>query len=124
MSACILLYHTFCVLFHYLVSTLDRLSCIVLGFQMLEFSSPHIGFTDGTSHSTQNLTSAAWAIYAPTSELISLRGVCFGRATNNIVEYSTVIELLINSISLGIRHLVIQLDLQLIVLQLSNVYAI
>jgi ribonuclease HI len=124
MSACILLYHTFCVLFRYLVSALDRLSCIVLGFQMSEFSSPHIGFADGASRSTQNLASAAWAIYAPTSELISLRGVCLGRATNNIAEYSIIIELLIDAISLGIRHLVIRLDSQLVVLQLSNVYAI
>jgi hypothetical protein len=116
MSACILLYHIFCVLFCYLVSSLDRLSCVVLGFQMSEFSSPHISFIDYASHSTQNLASAAWAIYTPTSELISLRGVCLGRVTNNIVEYSIVIELLIDVISLGISHLVIRLDSQLVVL--------
>jgi hypothetical protein len=124
MSACILLYHTFCVLFYYLVSALDRLSCIVLGFPMSEFSSPHIGFVDGASHSTQNLASVAWAIYAPTSELIILRGVYLDRATNNIAEYSVVIELLIDVISLGIYNLVIRLDSQLVVLQLSNIYAI
>ena len=127
MSSCILLYHTFCyfsMLFCYLISTLDHLSCVVLGFQMLKSSLSHIGFADGASHSTQNLSSIAWAIYAPTNELITLRGVCLGRATNNIVQYSSIIELLINSISLDIRHLVAQLDSQLIVLQLSNVYAI
>jgi hypothetical protein len=128
MSACILLYHIvvcyFSVLFPYLVSTLDRLSCIVLGFHMSESSLPHFGFTDGTSRSTQNLASAAWAIYAPTNELISLHGVCLGCATNNIAEYSAVIELLTESISLCIHHLVIRLDLYLVVLQLSNVYVI
>jgi ribonuclease HI len=67
---------------------------------MLESSLPHIGFADGASRSTQNLSSTAWAIYAPTNELITLRGVCLGRATNNIAEYSTVIELLIDAISL------------------------
>jgi hypothetical protein len=72
MSACILLYHTFCVLFRYLVSALDCLSCVVLGLQMSEFLSPHIGFADGVIRSTRNLASVAWAIYAPTSELISL----------------------------------------------------
>jgi ribonuclease HI len=91
---------------------------------MSESSLPHIGFADGASHSTQNLASTAWAIYAPTNELISLRGVCLGRATNNIAKYSVIIELLTNSISLGICHLVIRLDSQLVVLQLSNVYAI
>jgi ribonuclease HI len=83
---------------------------------MSESSPPHMGFADGASHSTQNLASTTWAIYAPTNELISLRGVCLGRATNNIVEYSTVIELLIDVISLDIRHLVIRLDSQLVVL--------
>jgi ribonuclease HI len=70
-------------------------------------SLPYIGFTDGASRSTQNLASAAWEIYAPTNELISLHGVCLGRATNNIVEYSAVIELLTDAISLGICHLVV-----------------
>jgi ribonuclease HI len=91
---------------------------------MSEYSLPYIGFADGAIHSTQNLASAAWAIYAPTNELISLRGVCLGRATNNIAEYSVMIELLVDAISLGFRHLVVQLDSQLVVLQLSNVYSI
>ena len=49
-------------------------------------SLPYIDFVDGASRSTQNLASAAWEIYAPTDELISLHGVCLGHATNNIVE--------------------------------------
>jgi ribonuclease HI len=57
-------------------------------------------------------------------ELISLRGIFLGRATNNIAEYSAVIELLANSNSLGIHHLIIRLDSQLVVLQLNNVYSI
>jgi hypothetical protein len=96
----------------------------VFDFQMSEYSLPYIGFADGASHSTQNLASAAWDIYAPTNELISLRGVCLGRATNNITEYSAVIELLVDAISFGIRRLVVRLDSQLVVLQLSNVYSI
>jgi ribonuclease HI len=80
--------------------------------------------TDGVSRSTQNLASSAWEIYAPTNELISLHDICLGRATNNIVEYSAVIKLLTDAISLGIRHLVVRLDSHLVVLQLSNVYAI
>ena len=93
-------------------------------FQMSESSLPYIGFADGASRNTQNLASAAWAIYAPTNELVSLRGVCLGRTTNNIAEYSVVIELLVDAISLGICHLVVRLDSQLVVPQLSNVYTI
>jgi ribonuclease HI len=91
---------------------------------MSESSLPYIGFTDGASRSTQNLASTTWEIYAPTNELVSLRGVCLGRATNNIVEYSVVIELLIDAILLEIHHLVVRLNSQLVVLQLSNVYTI
>jgi ribonuclease HI len=97
---------------------------VVFDFQMSEYSLPYIGFADGTSRSTRNLASTAWAIYAPTNELISLRGICLGRATKNIVEYSIIIELLVDAISLGIRHLVVRLDSHLVVLQLSNVYSI
>jgi ribonuclease HI len=91
---------------------------------MSKSSLPYLGFTDCASRSTQNLASVAWAIYTPTNKLISLRGVCLGRATNNIAEYSTVIELLVNAISLRIHHLVVRLDSQLVVLQLSNIYSI
>jgi hypothetical protein len=91
---------------------------------MSVFSLPYIGFFDGSSHSTQNLVSVSWAIYEPTNELISLCGIFLGCANNNIEEYSVVIELFTDSISLEILHLIIQIDSQLLVLQLSNVYSI
>jgi hypothetical protein len=97
----------FCVLFRYLVSTPSFLPCVVLSFQVSVSSLPHIGFTDAASRSTQNLASVAWEIYAPTNELISLHSVCLSRETNNITEYSAVIELLTDAISLGICHLVV-----------------
>jgi ribonuclease HI len=121
------MYHTECVCyfsFSFDVIWSLPLRDVVFDCQMSEYSLPYIGFADGASRSTRNLASAAWAIYAPTNELISLRGICLGRATNNIAEYSTVVELLVDAISLGIRHLVVRLDSQLVVLQLSNVYSI
>jgi ribonuclease HI len=74
---------------------------------MSESSLPYHGFADGASRSTQNLAYVAWAIYSPTNELISLHGVCLVRATNNIAEYSVIIELLLDAILLGIHRLVI-----------------
>jgi hypothetical protein len=91
---------------------------------MSVFSLPYIAFVDGASRSTQNLVSNAWEIYAPKDELINLHGVFLGHATNNIVEYNAVIELLTDAISLDICHLIVRLDSQLVVLQLSNVYSI
>jgi ribonuclease HI len=70
-------------------------------------SLPYIGFIDGASHSTENLNSVAWEVYAPTNEIINLQGVCLGRATNNITEYNAVIQLLTDAISLGIRHFIV-----------------
>jgi ribonuclease HI len=57
-------------------------------------SSVYFGFTDGASRHTQNLASAAWVIYSPTNQLVSVGGVCLRETTNNVVEYSIVIELL------------------------------
>lgn len=79
------MYHILvCFSFVFFFLPSNCLSFIVLGLHMYEFSLPYIGFTDGSSHSIQNLASAAWAIYAPTDELISLLGICLGRETNNI----------------------------------------
>jgi ribonuclease HI len=83
---------------------------------MSVYSLPHIGFADGASRSTQNLASASLAIYAPMNELINLHGVCLGRETNDITKYNAVIEFLTDAISLGIHHLIVRIDSQLVVL--------
>ena len=84
----------------------------------------YIGFADGACRSTQNISSAAWVIYSPSDELVSMHGVSLGQTTNNIAEYSAVIELLSESISFGIRSLIVRLDSELVVLQLNRFYAI
>ena len=53
-----------------------------------------------------------------------MHGVSLGQTTNNIVEYSAVIELLSESISFGIQSLIVRLDSKLVVLQLNRVYTI
>jgi len=74
------------------------------------YATPHIGFVDGACHSTRNLSSVASAIYDPQSELIYHQGIYLDHTTNNIVEYSVVIELLSEAIALDIRELVVNLD--------------
>ena len=86
-------------------------------------SAPYVGFADGACCSTCNLSSVAWAIYDPHGELIDLQGVCLGRTTNNVAEYSAVIELLAEAVDLGIRALVVNLDSQLVVHQLNGRYS-
>ena len=83
-----------------------------------------VGYADGVSRSSWNLSSAAGAIFDPGDELVSLIGVCIGRSTNNIIEYSTLIELLSDGITHGIGRLVVRLDSQLVILQLTGIYSI
>ena len=66
--------------------------------------APYVGFADGACCSTHYLSSTAWVIYDPHGELIDLQGVCLGCTTNNVSEYSVVIELLAEATNLGIRN--------------------
>ena len=84
----------------------------------------YIGFADGDFRSTQNISFAAWVIDSPSDELVSMHGVSLDQTTNNIAEYSAMIELLYELISFGIRSLIVRLDSELVVLQLNRVYAI
>ena len=118
------MYHTLVCFLSFLFQPSNCLPCLVLGFHMSTFSLPYIGFADGSSRSTRNLASDAWEIYSPTDKLINLHGIFLGCATNNIAEYSAVIELLTDAISLGIRHLIARINSQLVVLQLRNIYSI
>ena len=91
---------------------------------MLNILESFVGYADEASHSTQNLSSAAWAIFTPSGELVSFRGICIGRSTKNIAKYNLLIELLSDAISLGIHQIMIRLDSQLIVLQVTGIYTI
>jgi ribonuclease HI len=83
-----------------------------------------IGYADGASRHTRRLASAAWVIFTPRGQLLSSGGICLGNTTNNVVEYSAVIELLRDAQSFGISHLRVYLDAQLVVSQLNRVYRV
>ena len=91
---------------------------------MYESLEPFVGDVDGASRSTQNLSSAAWAIFSPSGKLVSFQGICIGRSTKNITKYSALIELLSDAISLSICRIIVRLDSQLVVLQLTNIYTV
>jgi ribonuclease HI len=54
----------------------------------------------------------AWVIFTPGGQLLSSRGICMDEATNNVVQYNTMIELLRDALSHGIYHLQVYLDAQ------------
>src|ERR1700733_1104883 len=87
--------------------------------QVLMDDLVYFGFADGASRHTRNLVSAAWVLYYPTNQLMVSRGICIGPASNNMAEYTVVINLLSVEISYGIDLLVVYLDSQLIVSQLN-----
>ena len=73
-------------------------------------SSIYIGFADGASHHTQNSSSATWVIYTPMGQVLSSGGICLWPSSNNVVEYSPIIELLCDAISHGVHSLEVCLD--------------
>ena len=83
-----------------------------------------IRFTDDASRHTQRLSSIAWVIFSPQGQLLSSGGIYLGDTTNNITEYSAVIELFHDALSLGISHLWVYLDAHLVVSHLNGVYCV
>ena len=61
-----------------------------------------VGFADGASCHTCNLASAAWVFYSTSGQLVSSGGAFLDPVTNNVAQDRAVIELLWDSLSLGI----------------------
>jgi ribonuclease HI len=87
-------------------------------------SEVFVGYADSASRHTRRLASTAWVIFTPQGQLLSSGGICLGDSTNNVAEYSEVIELLRDTLSLSISHLWVYLDTQLVVSQLNRVYQV
>ena len=85
-------------------------------------SSTYIGFADGASRHTQHSASAASLIYTPMGQVLSSGGVCLRPSSNNVAEYSAIIELLQDAISHGVLSLEVHLDSKLVVSQLNGLY--
>jgi ribonuclease HI len=87
-------------------------------------SEVFIGYADGVSRHTWTLASAAWVIFTPQGQLLFSGGICLGDTTNNVAEYSAVIEFLRDTLSLGISRLRVYLEDQLVVSQLNRIYRV
>ena len=98
--------------------------CFLSLLQMDYTSNRYMGFTDGASRWSSNLTSAAWVIYSPSHELIHIDEICMGSATNNQAKYDGVNGLLATTLQLGVHHLDVFLEFQLLVSQLNNYYQV
>ena len=84
--------------------------CFPSLLQMDPTSDRYIGFANGASRCSPNLTSAAWVIYSLSYELIHINGICMGGATNKQAEYDAVNGLLVTTLQLGVHHLDVFLE--------------
>ena len=79
-------------------------------YHILVLQMAFYSFTDGAFHHTLKLASAAWVLYSPTEDLVSLGAVYLGPATNNIAEYEAVIGLLTEATSQDVHDIVVLMD--------------
>ena len=84
----------------------------------------HIGYTNGMNRCSRNTASAAWVIFNPGNEFLDVGGIFLGHATNNLAEYEVVITLMTNASTLGICSLVVRLDFELVISQLTSRYSV
>ena len=84
-------------------------------WQMSMESCTYIGFVDGASRHTQHSASAACVINTPMGQELSSGGICMRTSSNNVAEYSAIIELLRDAISHGVLSLEVHLVLELVV---------
>lgn len=98
------------------------LTPFTFGFHISTSLELYIGYVDGANRSSWRLFSTTWDVFAQNGKLASMQGICIGFSTNDIVEYSAMVELLFDVIWHDLRCLFIRFDSQLVVLQLANVY--
>ena len=61
---------------------------------------------------------------SPMDQYVSSSGASIERVTNNVTEYSSFIEILVETISLRIWHLIVNIDSQLAMSQMNGVYRV
>ena len=110
-----MLYHTFLLFFSRLSYGFNSCHDCLHDWQMLSNLHIFVGFIDAASRHTQNAISATWILYFPFGQLVSLGGACLGPPTNKIAKYFVVIELFSNDTLLGVWHILVHIDSQLIV---------
>ena len=84
----------------------------------------HIGYADGVNRCSRNVAFATYVIFNPSNKYLDSEGIFLGHATNNLAEYEAVIALMTNASALGIRSLVVWLDSELVISQLTSHYSV
>jgi|WetSurMetagenome_2_1015567.scaffolds.fasta_scaffold263584_1 ribonuclease HI len=80
--------------------------------------------TDGASRGNPGPSAIAAVMYLPTGEELASVAKKIGRATNNVAEYRAVVEGMKLARSLGVGELVVRMDSELVMKQLTGAYRI
>lgn len=80
--------------------------------------------TDGGSRGNPGPAAAGYVLTDANGSVVKERGEYLGETTNNVAEYTAVIHGLQSALELGANEIVIQMDSELIVRQMSGVYKI
>jgi ribonuclease HI len=81
-------------------------------------------YTDGASKGNPGPAGIGWLIQSPDNEIIAQGSESIGIATNNVAEYRALIRGLETALSLGIRKLEVLADSELVIKQMTGVYAV
>ena len=80
--------------------------------------------TDGGARGNPGPAGLGFVLKNSSGEIVLERGQYLGETTNNVAEYSALIEGLKAAVALGAEQIVIQMDSELIVKQMSGEYKI
>jgi ribonuclease HI len=83
-----------------------------------------VAYSDGASRGNPGPAAYGIRIVAADGTELASEGSAIGRATNNVAEYRGAIAALEKARSLGIRHLELRLDSELVVKQLNGEYRV
>ena len=81
-------------------------------------------FTDGGARGNPGPAAYAFVLEAEDGDLLSSEGVAIGTATNNVAEYSGLVEGLRRALELGLKQVEVVSDSELMVKQMRGEYRV
>jgi ribonuclease HI len=81
-------------------------------------------FTDGGARGNPGPAAYAYVLEAEDGDVLAAEGVPIGRATNNVAEYSGLVAGLRRALELGVKHVELVSDSELMVKQMRGEYRV
>ncbi len=85
---------------------------------------PAVLYTDGAARGNPGPAGAGFVLCDPQGGALTQRGIPLGEATNNVAEYRALIAGLHEARAIGIKHLLVRTDSELVSRQLNGRYRV